>query len=169
MAEQSEAPTPAFDDMRQRMKRVWLESDRTEEFVLWAGIFGSVARGRAHAESDIDVVVVMKEDKRSGQPVDLYEDLKAACGRDVSLLCIWQGPEWAWGHVHVEALLAGRTVYGKRSEVEHLINDAQSMFRESIATLEGIASLVLRIQLLIADLKTISLPKSCAGTTACGT
>ncbi|KDQ15368.1 hypothetical protein BOTBODRAFT_54663 [Botryobasidium botryosum FD-172 SS1] len=154
MPEEPQAAIPTFGDMRQRMQRVWLESDGAPEFVLWAGIFGSVARGRAHEESDVDVVVVMKADKPSGQPIDLDEDLKAACGRDVSLLCIWQGPEWAWGHVHVEALLAGRTVYGRRSDVEHLIDDAQFMLRESRATLDDLASLIHRIHLAIADLKT---------------
>lgn len=72
MLEESEAQTPTFDDTRQRMQRVWLESHGSEEWVLWAGIFGSIVRGRAHAKSDVDVIVVMKDGK-TGQPPWLDE------------------------------------------------------------------------------------------------
>lgn len=60
--------------MRQRrFERVWIECEDSKEYILWAGIFGSVARGLTHEESDVDVIVVMKEDKRSGEPVHLHE------------------------------------------------------------------------------------------------
>jgi predicted nucleotidyltransferase len=55
------------------MERVWLESHGCQELVQWAGIFGSIARGRAGNQSDVDVLVVMKDHNRSGQPIDLHE------------------------------------------------------------------------------------------------
>lgn len=53
----------------------------------------------------------------------LFSDLKGACARDVSYIPIWRpkdGESWMWGHVRVEALLSGRTVYGDREDVMHL-------------------------------------------------
>jgi hypothetical protein len=65
--------TPTFVDMRQRMERVWFESRDCQEYVQWAGIFGSIARDRAGDGSDVDVLVVFKDHIRSGQPIDLHE------------------------------------------------------------------------------------------------
>jgi hypothetical protein len=64
---------PTFVDMRQRMERVWFESRDCQEYVQWAGIFGSIAHDRAGDESDVDVLVVFKDHIRSGQPIDLHE------------------------------------------------------------------------------------------------
>lgn len=54
-----------------------------------------------------------KENERSGEPIDL-RDLRR---RETPLMCIWQGPDWAWGHVRLEALLSSRSVYGNRRDV----------------------------------------------------
>jgi Nucleotidyltransferase domain len=63
---------PTFDDMKKRMAPIW-EEEEFKEYVLWAGIFGSVARNRAHSESDVDIVCVFKDHLRNGEPVDLRE------------------------------------------------------------------------------------------------
>jgi predicted nucleotidyltransferase len=63
---------PTFDDKKKRMAHIW-EEEEFKEYVLWAGIFGSVARDRAHSESDVDIVCVFKDNLRSGEPVDLRE------------------------------------------------------------------------------------------------
>jgi len=55
------------------MEHVWLQSPRCQESVQWAGIFGSIARGRAGDKSDVDILVVMKDHNPSGQPIDLHE------------------------------------------------------------------------------------------------
>jgi predicted nucleotidyltransferase len=103
-----EPQAPTFVDMRHRMENAWLQSPGCQELIQWAGIFGSIARGRAgdRDKSDVDVLVVMKDHNRCGQPIDLHEgvfspifnlqliitsrtsivDLKSVCGRDVSLL-----------------------------------------------------------------------------------
>ena len=59
--------------MRQRMGRMWLESRDCQEYVQWAGIFGSIARDRAGNGSDVDVLVVFKDHIRSDQRIDLHK------------------------------------------------------------------------------------------------
>jgi predicted nucleotidyltransferase len=43
--------------------------------ILWAGIFGSVSRNRAHKESDVDILIVLKEHVLTGEPIDLRESM----------------------------------------------------------------------------------------------
>lgn len=62
---------PTFDEMYTRLLPVW-ERKENQEMILWAGIFGSVGRGRAHKDSDVDVVLVMKEGVE-GEPIDLEQ------------------------------------------------------------------------------------------------
>jgi predicted nucleotidyltransferase len=57
------------------MEHVWLQSPRCQELVQWAGIFGSIARGRSGDKFDVDVLVVMKDHNRSGQPINLHEGM----------------------------------------------------------------------------------------------
>lgn len=54
----------------------------------------------------------------------------------------------------MEALLAARTVYGKHSDVEHLIEDAKFLLQESMDTFDNVLLLVGRIRSAICDLKT---------------
>lgn len=61
-------------------------------------------------------------------------------------MCIWRGPQWAWGHVRIEALLASITVYGKREDVEDLRRDAQMILQEGMASFGFVSSLVDRIR-----------------------
>ena len=63
---------PTFDQMRKRIAPIWQNKDYQED-ILWAGIFGSVARNRAHKGSDVDILIVLKEHERSGEPIDLRE------------------------------------------------------------------------------------------------
>jgi hypothetical protein len=81
-------------------------------------------------------------------------DLISACRRDVSLMCIWRGPDWAWGHVRIEALLASRTVYGNPSDVEDLRRDARMTLQEGLASVRSVSSLVHCIRSRIASVKT---------------
>lgn len=62
---------PTFADMYMRLLPVW-ERKENQEMILWAGIFGSVGRGRAHKGSDVDIVLVMKEGV-SGEPIELEQ------------------------------------------------------------------------------------------------
>jgi predicted nucleotidyltransferase len=57
------------------MQHVWLESSDCQEYVQWAGIFGSIAHDRAGDGSDVDVLVVFKDHIFSGQPVNPHEGM----------------------------------------------------------------------------------------------
>lgn len=64
---------------------------------------------------------------------------------------IWQGPDRAWGHVRLEALLSSRTIYGNSKDVEHLHREALVFLKEGLKRLNLIAEAVgkLRIRLSV--------------------
>jgi hypothetical protein len=68
-------------------------------------------------------------------------------------MCIWQGPDWAWGHVRIEALLSSRTVYGNRADVEHLRRDAMTILDDGLTTLDLTAEALKRLQVMIAAME----------------
>ena len=49
-------------------------------------VFGSVARGEARQDSDVDFLVTFPDDKSIFEMVGLWLDLKQLMGRDVSLV-----------------------------------------------------------------------------------
>lgn len=66
-----------------------------------------MARNRAHVESDVDILIVLKEHECSGEPIHLREseltfryswillsnsspELAEACGHEISLMCIYR-------------------------------------------------------------------------------
>lgn len=49
-------------------------------------IFGSVARGESHAGSDVDLLVTFPDDRSIFDMVELWLDLKALLGCEVSLV-----------------------------------------------------------------------------------
>jgi hypothetical protein len=70
----------------------------------------------------------------------------AACEREISWLCIWQGHDWAWGNVRVEALLASRTIYGNRRDVEHLRVEGKNYRQEGLDKFSAVAESIKKIQ-----------------------
>ncbi|KAM6504170.1 hypothetical protein JOM56_001113 [Amanita muscaria] len=144
---------PTFHQVQERTAPVWQNEDYQAD-ILWAGVFGSVARNRAHEKSDVDFLIVLKEHERSGEPIDLRENLAEACGREISLMCIWQGPRWAWGHVRLEALLSSRTIYGNRNDVEHLRREAMDYLNDGLQRLGLLAEAVEKIKNQVATVQT---------------
>lgn len=63
--------------MRVRLQPVW-EKEENRSKIVWAGIFGSVGRGRAHKDSDVDVVMVMTEGFK-GEPIELEQGQPKQC------------------------------------------------------------------------------------------
>lgn len=61
------------------------EALRTEPNVAFAMLFGSAARGDDHADSDVDLIVVLREHSMDGM-VELRSRLERALGRDVDVL-----------------------------------------------------------------------------------
>jgi predicted nucleotidyltransferase len=51
---------------------VW-EDEEYKHDILWAGIFGSVARNCVKENSDVNVLIVLKEHEHSGEPIDLHK------------------------------------------------------------------------------------------------
>lgn len=76
---------PTFDTMRKCMAPTWQNEDY-QAGLLWAGVFGSVARNHAHKDSDGNIIIVLKEHERSGEPIDLRESkpppLSCSCCSD---------------------------------------------------------------------------------------
>ncbi|GLB40959.1 putative nucleotidyltransferase domain containing protein [Lyophyllum shimeji] len=111
----------------------------------------SMSCNRAREESNVDILIVVKEHERTqaGEPVDLQ--LAEVCGRE--MMCIWQGPDWAWGHIRVEALLSSRTVYGNRTDVERL-HDAMTFLDDGFKRFPLIAEAVEKIKNQVATVQT---------------
>lgn len=168
---------PTFDEIRSRLQPVW-EKEENRSMIMWAGIFGSVGRGRAQQHSDVDIVLVMKKGV-SGEPVELEEgekkhlhyadsspqtiislfsDLKGACARDVSYIPIWRHPDgetWMWGHVRVEALLSGRTVYGDREDVKDMRQEGIDVLERAKERYDSIAEAVGSIKSCVSRAQTV--------------
>ncbi|KAF7760419.1 hypothetical protein Agabi119p4_11095 [Agaricus bisporus var. burnettii] len=145
---------PTFDNVRQCLAPVWKDEEFKRD-ILWAGVFGSVARNRAREDSDVDVLIVLKEHLHSpGEPVELRERLAEACAREVSLVCIWQGIDWAWGMIRVEALLSSRTVYGKREDIEHLRQDSMTILKDGLIRFNNMANAVEKLKKCITAAQT---------------
>jgi hypothetical protein len=69
-------------------------------------------------------------------------------------MCIWQGPDWAWGHVRLEALLSSRSVYGNRRDVEHLRQEAMAYLNDGLKRLDPIAEAVQKIKNQVTSVQT---------------
>jgi predicted nucleotidyltransferase len=71
-------------------------SDRAErEGIVAAYLFGSVARGTARADSDVDVAVLLEKDPPptlAGLHLDLEGDLEKRLGRSVQLVVLNKAP-----------------------------------------------------------------------------
>ena len=54
--------------------------------VTQAGVFGSVARGEAVEDSDVDILVEMAEDKNMFDLIDLQNSLEKVLGKKVDVI-----------------------------------------------------------------------------------
>ena len=54
--------------------------------VEYAAVFGSVSRGEAGPESDVDILVELPEDKTMFDLIELEEHLKSTLGRNVDVV-----------------------------------------------------------------------------------
>lgn len=146
-------PTVDFPPCSFPMAPVW----HNKEDILWVGIF------------DINIgfnvsTVPLWQTSRSSWKWTYFPLLKllmaliicdtpnlaVACGCEISLMCIWQGPNWAWGHVRLEALLSCRAVYGNRADVEHLRREAVDYLDDGPKRLDIIAEAVEKIKIHVA-------------------
>ncbi|KAF8914401.1 hypothetical protein CPB84DRAFT_1811705 [Gymnopilus junonius] len=83
-------------------------------------------------DSDVDVLIVLKEHERSGELVDLNR-----------------------GHVRVEALFSSRTVYGNRQDVEHLRLEAMTILEDGLTRLNNVADEVKKIKKCVTEVQIL--------------
>jgi hypothetical protein len=69
-------------------------------------------------------------------------------------MCVWQGPDWAWGHVQIEALLSCRTVLGKHQDVEHLCQEAMTTLEDGLTRLNNMANAVKKLKKCISEVQS---------------
>ncbi len=71
----------SIEQIKNRIRPI-LESHEVE----YAGIFGSTARGEAHGDSDVDILVRFKKIPSLVKFIRLENELKAALGREVDVV-----------------------------------------------------------------------------------
>ena len=64
----------------------------SEPNALYALVFGSIARGSARPESDVDVAVGFAKAPSALEIGDLVSRLECACGRDVDIVLLDEAP-----------------------------------------------------------------------------
>jgi uncharacterized protein len=81
------------EDARSQALRTIVEARREEILALAAHygasnvrLFGSLARGTAHAQSDVDLLVSLADDRSLLDLVGLWQDLEALLGHSVDLV-----------------------------------------------------------------------------------
>ena len=85
MSEQLKQDTPpTLDDLRARRNEILALAERYGAFDV--RVFGSVARGEATPESDVDLMVSAPDGTSVFELVGLWLDLKELLGREVSLI-----------------------------------------------------------------------------------
>ena len=83
MSETTKMP-PTLEDLRQRRDEIMALMERYGAYNV--RVFGSVARGDAGPDSDVDLLVNLTDGKSMFDLVGLWLDLQELLGREVSLL-----------------------------------------------------------------------------------
>lgn len=81
---------PSLDDLRARREEIIALARRNKAFNV--RVFGSVARGEASPESDVDLLVSMREGASMFDLVGLWLDLQEMLGCEVSLITDDENP-----------------------------------------------------------------------------
>jgi uncharacterized protein len=84
---------PQREDARAQALRATVQARREEILALAAHygasnvrLFGSLARGAAHAQSDVDLLVTLADDRSLLDLVGLWQDLEALLGHSVDVV-----------------------------------------------------------------------------------
>jgi predicted nucleotidyltransferase len=102
---------------------------RTEPNVRFAAIFGSLARGDEHAESDLDLVVEFKERDRRGRS-RFVTKLEAASGRRVQMLHLRDVEECA-PDLLAEIILEGRVLVDRDDRWRGLLSRRRQILAQA--------------------------------------
>lgn len=140
----AERPTPRKLKLgtaeKQYLRRSWKllaalrEALRTEQNVRFALLFGSAARGDDSEESDVDLIVEMR-DASSIRIVDLELKLEQLLGRHVDVLTLEDAS--ANPVLLAEAVAEGRTIVDREERWAHLSSEAEALDRHARRHLRG--------------------------------
>ena len=93
--------------------------------ITLAILFGSVASGKAHAHSDLDLAVIAAKPLQAAEKIQIIEALAMATGRPIDLVDVYFAPEPLLGQVlkHGRRILGSDTAYAQLL-YRHLIEQA---------------------------------------------
>ena len=93
--------------------------------ITLAILFGSVARGCATAQSDLDLAVIAKKPLQAAEKIQIIEALALLTGRPIDLVDVHAAPEPLLGQVlkHGRRILGSDTAYAQLL-YRHLIEQA---------------------------------------------
>ena len=93
--------------------------------IMLAILFGSVARGTANAQSDLDLAVIAEKPLQAAEKIQIIEALAMATGRPIDLVDVYAAPEPLLGQVlkHGRRVLGTDQAYAKLL-YRHLIEQA---------------------------------------------
>lgn len=118
---ESPPPTPAIDDALRGVLAGFPE-------VCMAVLFGSMASGRARADSDVDIAVAAKRPLSVVQKIALTQALAEKTGRSIDLIDLKTAPEPLLGQIvqHGRRLMGNDTLFGELI-YRHLMEQADFM------------------------------------------
>ncbi len=93
--------------------------------ITLAIVFGSVASGQAHAQSDLDLAVIAVKPLRAVEKIQIIQALTVATGRPIDLVDVHFAPQPLLGQVlkHGRRILGSDTAYAQLL-YRHLIAQA---------------------------------------------
>ncbi|KAH7311622.1 hypothetical protein B0I35DRAFT_481573 [Stachybotrys elegans] len=136
----SSTPVSTVNEIKERTQHVF----RLSEFqhIAWVGVFGSFSRGKQNPESDVDLLVGLKEGTSSNDfwyiPASLQEKLQESLRREVDLLYLHHGQVLSF--IKAQALVAAQTIYdadmawvsAQQSQSKTILVDAYVRFTEAL-------------------------------------
>jgi predicted nucleotidyltransferase len=93
--------------------------------ITLAILFGSVASGKAHAQSDLDLAVIAAKPLHAAEKIQIIEALAMATGRPIDLVDVYFAPQPLLSQVfkHGRRILGSDTAYAQLL-YRHLIEQA---------------------------------------------
>jgi predicted nucleotidyltransferase len=119
--------------------------------VLIATVFGSVAKGRLHPHSDIDIAVAGNERFSIDERIRMQEDLAIATGRPVDLVDLWT----AEGFILTQSLAKGTMIIHRSPDVHRRLMKKMWYWNADMAPLVR-ASLEKKARRFIGDTRNHS-------------